>query len=96
MRSAPPAKFYDCDASEAWRSYGPPREELPPDDRLRLKAWRRDKMEDQAGQRYRCIVFRDGRELVTQRTRLDMDAPAIGTSCMTTPTLNQRPERPWK
>lgn len=26
------------------------------------------------GQRYRCVVFRDGRELVTQRARLDMDA----------------------
>lgn len=67
-------KFYDCDASEAWRSYGPPREELPPDDRLVLEGVEADKWKIRPGQRYRCIVFRDGRELVTQRTRLDMHA----------------------
>ena len=33
-----------------------------------------DKWKIRPGQRYRCVVFRDGRELVTQRARLDMDA----------------------
>ena len=35
---------------------------------------RADKCKIRPGQRYRCVVFRDGRELVTQRARLDMDA----------------------
>lgn len=67
-------KLYDCDASAAWINYGPPRDELPPDDRLVLEGVEADKWKIRPGQRYRCVVFRDGRELVTQRTRLDMDA----------------------
>ena len=67
-------KFYDCDASELWRSYGPPREALTADELLMLEGVEADKWKIRAGQRYRCVVFRDGRELVTQRARLDMDA----------------------
>ena len=33
-----------------------------------------DKWKIRPGQRYRCLVFRDGRDLVTQRARLDMDS----------------------
>ena len=67
-------KFYDCDASAAWRSYGPPEEELTADERLVLDGVKAAKWKSRPGQRYRCVVFRDGRELVTQRARLDMDA----------------------
>ena len=67
-------KFYDCDACEMWRSYGPPDKELTADERLVLDGVRADKCKIRPGQRYRCVVFRDGRELVTQRARLDMDA----------------------
>ena len=67
-------KFYHCDASEMWRSYGPPETELTADERLVLDGAKADKWKIRPGQRYRCVVFRDGRELVTQRARLDMDA----------------------
>jgi hypothetical protein len=67
-------KFYACDASEMWRSYGLPSEELTADERLVLEGVQADKWKIRPGQRYRCVVFRDGRELVTQRARLDMDA----------------------
>jgi len=67
-------KFYDCDASEMWRSYGHPRDAVTADERLVLEGVEADKWKIRPGQRYRCVVFRDGRELVTQRARLDMDA----------------------
>lgn len=67
-------KFYDCDASEMWRSYGPPRDTVTADERLVLEGVEADKWKIRPGQRYRCVVFRDGGELVTQRARLDMDA----------------------
>ena len=66
-------KFYHCDASEMWRSYGPPETELTADERLVLDGAKADKWKIRPGQRYRCVVFRDGRELVTQRARLDMN-----------------------
>ena len=47
-------KFYDCDASAAWNNYGPPRDELPPDDRLILEGAQADKWKIRPGQRYRC------------------------------------------
>lgn len=67
-------KFYACDASEMWRNYGLPSDELTADERLVLEGVQADKWKIRPGQRYRCVVFRDGRELVTQRARLDMDA----------------------
>lgn len=67
-------KFYACDASEFWRSYGLPSEELTAEERLVLEGAGADKWKIRPGQRYRCVVFRDGRELVTYRARLDMDA----------------------
>ena len=67
-------KFYACDASELWCNYGPPSDAVTADERLVLDGAKADKWKIRPGQRYRCIVFRDGRELVTQRTRLDMDA----------------------
>lgn len=67
-------KFYACDASEMWCNYGPPSDAVTADDRLVLDGAKADKWKIRPGQRYRCVVFRDGRELVTQRTRLDMDA----------------------
>ena len=67
-------KFYACDASELWCNYGPPSDALTADDRLVLDGAKADKWKIRPGQRYRCVVFRDGRELVTQRARLDMDA----------------------
>jgi hypothetical protein len=68
-------KFYDCDASWHWRNYGPPADEpLTPEDRLVLEGIEADKWKIRPGQRYRCVLLRDGRELVTQRARLDMDA----------------------
>lgn len=67
-------KFYACDASALWCNYGPPSDALTADDRLVLDGAKADKWKIRPGQRYRCVVFRDGRELVTQRARLDMDA----------------------
>ena len=67
-------KSYHCDASEMWRNYGPPSESLTADDRLMLDGVKADQWKIRPGQRYRCVVFRDGRELVTQRARLDMDS----------------------
>ncbi len=67
-------KFYACDASELWCNYGPPSDAVTADDRLVLDGVKADKWKIRPGQRYRCVVFRDGRELVTQRARLDMDA----------------------
>lgn len=67
-------KFYICDASEMWRSYGLPENELTAEERLVLDGVKADKWRIRPGQRYRCLVFRDGRELVTQRARLDMDS----------------------
>lgn len=67
-------KFYNCDASEMWRSYGLPENELTAEERLVLDGVKADKWRIRPGQRYRCLVFRDGRELVTQRARLDMDS----------------------
>ena len=67
-------KFYACDTSELWCNYGPPSDAVTADDRLVLDGAKADKWKIRPGQRYRCVVFRDGRELVTQRARLDMDA----------------------
>ena len=68
-------KFYNCDASEMWRSYGLPENELTADERLVLDGVKADdKWMIRPGQRYRCVVFRDGRDLVMQRARLDMDS----------------------
>jgi len=60
-------KFYACDASELWRNYGPPSDAVNADDRLVLEGVKADKWKIRPGQRYRCVVFRDGRELVTPR-----------------------------
>ena len=51
-------KFYDCDASEMWRSYGLPEKELAADERLVLDGVKADKWKIRPGQRYRCVVFR--------------------------------------
>ena len=67
-------KLYACAASELWNNYGPPIDAVTSDDRLVLDGVKADKWKIRPGQRYRCVVFRDGRELVTQRARLDMDA----------------------
>ena len=67
-------KFYHCDASWMWNNYGPPSDAVTAVDRLVLDGAKADKWKIRPGQRYRCVVFRDGRELVTQRARLDMDA----------------------
>ena len=42
-------KFYHCDASEMWRSYGPPETELTADERLAAGRREGRPVEDQAG-----------------------------------------------
>lgn len=67
-------KFYDCDASDYWRRYGPPPEYVTPDQQLTLDGAKADKWKIRPGQRYRYVVQRDGRQLAVYRARLDMDS----------------------
>ena len=55
-------KFYDCDASEMWRSYGPPREAVTADERLVLEGVEADKWKIRPGQRYRCAWHGAGQQ----------------------------------
>ena len=66
-------KFYDCDASEMWRSYGPPREAVSADERLVLEGVEADKWKIRPGQRYRYVAHTEGRRMEVFRARLDMD-----------------------
>ena len=68
-------KFYDCDASDHWRNYGPPLDvPLSADERLVLEGVAADKWKIRPGQRYRYVVQREGRQLEVYRARLDMDS----------------------
>lgn len=67
-------KFYDCDASEHWRTYSVPPSTLSPCDRLILDGAQADKWKIRPGQRYRYVAFTEGRQLGVYRARLDMDS----------------------
>ena len=95
-------KFYACDASELWRNYGPPSDAVNADDRLVLEGVKADKWKIRPGQRYRCVVFRDGRELVTPRdgcTRRRTSATTPSAKAATTTTKmsgRSSRRRPWR
>ena len=67
-------KFYECDASDYWRNYGPPPEDVTADQKLTLEGAEADKWKIRPGQRYRYVAQTDGRRMEVYRARLDMDS----------------------
>ena len=67
-------KFYACDACAAWHRSGYGQQDVGADDWLIIEGAQADKWKIRKGEQYRKIVYKDGGEFVTYRSRIDMDA----------------------
>jgi hypothetical protein len=67
-------KHYKCNACDlfCWSGYG--QRDVSADDWLIVQGAEADGWKIKPGTQYRKVVYRDGRDLVTYRARLDMDS----------------------
>ena len=66
-------KAYRCDACDIWCRSGFGERDVSADDWLVAQGCEADRWKIRRGQRYRRVVYVDGRRLVNYRGRLDMD-----------------------